>query len=391
MKIDFDPPIDRRNSLSDKWDNMEKLFGISPDEGLPMWTADMDFKAAQPINDAMAARVAHGVHGYHGNFKPYHDALIGWMRRRHDWDVKPDWIINTAGLVNAFAHCVQAYSEPGDGIILFTPFYLSFAPVIRANGREVVESPMINTNGRYSIDLDGLANQLTGREKILVWCSPHNPGGRVWTRAELVQVADFCIAHNLILVSDEIHHDLIFPGHQHVTMRNAAPNVADRLITLVAASKTFNLAGMEFGSAIVENPELHAKFMAAFNAMSTHTSLYGPIMAEAAYRHGDEWLEQVLAYLDGNRKVLEAGLAEIAGVRPMKIDATYLQWVDFSGTGMDDKEIRRRIQSEAKIAASPGPAFGTGGEGFMRFNFAMTRANIIEAVARMKRAFGDLQ
>jgi len=391
MSIDFDTPIERRNSHSDKWDNMEKIFGVSPDDGLPMWTADMDFRAAQPITDALAARVAHGVHGYYGNDKPYRDALIGWMRRRHGWDVKAEWIINTAGLVNAFAHCVQAYTEQGDGIIQFTPFYMSFAPVIRANNRVVVESPLRVENNRYYMDLDALAKQLTGRERMLVFCSPHNPGGRVWDREELAAVADFCIARNLVLVCDEIHHDLVFPGRKHVTMRVAAPQVADQLVTLVSASKTFNIAGMEFGSAVIENPDLRAKFQAVFNAMSTHTALYGPLMAEAAYRHGDGWLEQVLKYLDENRKIFEAGVSEIAGVQAMRIDGTYLSWVDFSNTGMDDTEIRRRIQSDAKIAASPGQAFGTGGAGFVRFNLATTRANVTLAISRLQNAFMDLQ
>ena len=391
MTFDFDTPIDRRNTHSSKWDRIEQLYGVNPNTGLSMWTADMDYAAAPAITEALAARVAHGVHGYFTNDRPYLEAMQGWMQRRHNWHLETDWVINCTGLVNAFAHCVQAYSEPGEGIIQFTPFYHSFAPVTRANGREIVQIPMQNESGRYLLDMDALESRMSGRERVLAWCSPHNPGGRVWSVEELRQVADFCVKHDLILVSDEIHCDLVFPGHSHTTISNAAPYIADRLVTLVSASKTFNIAGAEFGSAVIPNPELRRKFRAVYAANCTQTALYGPLMAEAAFRHGDAWVDAVVQYLDGNRKFFEAGVSEIAGVQAMQVEATYLSWVDFSGTGMSQDEIHRRIAKDAGIAASSGPSFGPGGENFMRFNFAMTRANIAEAVARLQDAFRDLQ
>ena len=248
-------------------------------------------------------------------------------------------------------------------------------------------------DGEYRMDWEGWAGLMTGREKMLVLCSPHNPGGRVWSEAELRQVAEFCAAHDLILVSDEIHHDLVLPGSpRHHVLARLVPEAAPRLVTLTAATKTFNIAGAHIGNLIVADPDLRRRLSQRFMALGISPGLFGLNMVAAAYSpEGAAWVDDLVAYLDGNRQVFDRGIAAIPGLRSMPLQATYLAWVDFAGTGMAPAEIERRIAHDARIAASGGASFGTGGESFVRFNLATTRARVEAAVERMSRAFGDLQ
>lgn len=389
--FDFDELIDRRGTNCAKWDMMQTVYGVDPADGIAMWVADMDFRPPQAVTDALCAAVAHGVFGYFGDDRAYKAAITGWMARRHGWDVDPDWISTAHGLVAGTALCLQAFTEPGDGVILFTPVYHAFARVIRANQREVVESPMPEVDGRYQLDLDALEAQLTGRERMLIFCSPHNPGGRIWEPAELSALADFCLRHDLLLVSDEIHHDLVLPGHKHTVMPLAAPQIRDRLVMLTATSKTFNLAGGLTGNIIIENGELRARFAAALAAAGSSPNRFGILMATAAYAEGDAWVDALTDYIAGNARIFDAGIASIPGLRSMKLEATYLAWVDCSGTGMDQAEITRRVEQQARIAVNHGPSFGTGGADFLRFNLATPRARVTEAVTRLRTAFADLQ
>jgi cysteine-S-conjugate beta-lyase len=234
--------------------------------------------------------------------------------------------------------------------------------------------------------------QMTGTETMMILCSPHNPGGRVWTREELQGVAAFCVRHNLILVSDEIHHDLVMPGHKHHVMANVAPDIADRLVMMTATTKTFNIAGCHSGNVIIADPALRARFAARMNAMGISPNAFGMHMATAAYSpEGAAWLDALMVYLDGNRRAFDAGINAIPGLRSMALEATYLAWVDFSGTGMTAPEFIARVEKGAKIAANYGASFGAGGETYLRFNIACPRAQVIEAVARLQAAFADLQ
>ncbi|HRO13340.1 MAG TPA: aminotransferase class I/II-fold pyridoxal phosphate-dependent enzyme, partial [Amaricoccus sp.] len=315
----------------------------------------------------------------------------GWMSRRHDWDVDPAAIFTTHGVVAGLALCLQAYTRPGDGVILFTPVYHAFHRIIAANGREIVQSPLVRrADGRYAMDLDVLAAALTGRERMLVFCSPHNPGGRVWSPEEIRALADFCRAHDLLLVSDEIHHDLVLSG-RHVPTPIAAPESLDRLVMLTAATKTFNIAGCLTGNAIIPDPELRKRFAATHLASGTSPNRFGALMTTAAYAHGDAWVDALCRYLAGNAELFASGVGAIPGVRPMPLDSTYLAWVDFSGTGMPTAEFTARVEKGARIAASHGATFGKGGESFLRFNLATPRARVTEAVARLQSAFADLQ
>lgn len=387
----FDEEIDRRGTHCAKWDMMQAFSGVSPDDGLAMWVADMDFRPPAVVQQAVERMAAHGIYGYFGDDRAFLEALRWWMSTRHGWQVEADQVFTTHGLVNGTALCIDAFTRPGDGVVLMTPVYHAFARIIRAAGREVVECPLALRDGRYEMDFAAWDAQMTGRERMLILCSPHNPGGRVWTRAELEGVADFARRHDLILISDEIHHDLVLPGHRHVPMATL-PGIADRLVMMTATTKTFNIAGAHTGNVIIPDPALRKAFAGRMAALGISPNSFGMAMATAAYSpEGAAWVDALTAYLDGNRQVFDAGVNAIPGVRSMPLEATYLAWVDFTGTGMDGAEIRRRIAGEARIAVNPGPDFGLGGDGFMRFNLATPRARVVQAVERLQAAFGDLQ
>jgi len=390
--MNFDEIIDRRRTHSDKWDNMEARYGVSPDDGIAMWVADMDFRPPQCVSSAVAAVHAHGVYGYFGDETAYRDAICWWMQNRHGWSVDPKWIFTTHGLVNGTGLCVDAFTQEGDGVVLFTPVYHAFARVIKAAGRDVVECPLVNNAGRYEMDFSAYDAMMTGNERMVILCSPHNPGGRVWSRAELQGVADFARRHDLILVSDEIHHDLVFAGSAHIPMANVDTGLKDRLVMMTATTKTFNIAGAHTGNVIIEDEDLRARFARRMSALGISGNSFGLHMTTAGYSpEGAAWVDDLMVYLDGNRRLLDAGLNAIPGVRSMEMEATYLAWVDFAGTGMTASEFTGRVQKQARIAASLGPTFGTGGETFLRFNFATPRARVQEAVERIQNAFSDLQ
>ncbi|MCB1405192.1 MAG: pyridoxal phosphate-dependent aminotransferase [Rhodobacteraceae bacterium] len=390
--MNFDEIIDRRGTHSAKWDMMQDLFGVSPEDGISMWVADMDFRPPQVVQDALQKMLDIGVYGYFGGDADYKHAIQWWMKTRHGWDIDPAHVFTTHGLVNGTGLCVQAFTDPGDGVVLFTPVYHAFARVIRESGREVVECPLVERDGRMVMDVAAYDAQMTGAEKMLILCSPHNPGGQVWSPEELRAVADFARRHDLVLVSDEIHHDLVLPGHRHTVMPLAAPDSADRLVMMTAATKTFNIAGSHVGNVIIADPVLRGKFAKVMNGLGISPNSFGIEMVTAAYSpEGAAWVDALVGYLDENRRILEAGVADIPGVRIIPLQATYLVWVDFANTGMDAKEIARRVEQDARIAANHGDSFGKGGETFLRFNVATPRARIVEAVDRLHAAFRDLQ
>jgi cystathionine beta-lyase len=391
-EMTFDTPISRAGSHCVKWDMLEPLYGLKPDEGLAMWVADMEFKPPHVVQAALERMLAHGVYGYFGDDRAYLDAIRWWMANRHGWDVAPDWIFTTHGLVNGTALCIQSFTQPGDGVVLMTPVYHAFARVIKAAGREVVECPLALRDGRAELDLDAWEARMTGREKMMILCSPHNPGGRVWTLDELRSIADFCVKHDLILVSDEIHHDLVYPGQEHTVMANAAPQITDRLVMMTATTKTFNIAGAHIGNVIIADPALRKTFAGTMNVMGISPNSFGMHMATAAYSpEGAAWVDALMRYLDGNRQEFDAAVNRIPGLRSTALESTYLAWVDFSGTGMLPEEFIQRVEKVAKIATNHGASFGTGGESFLRFNLACPRALVVEAAARLERAFSDLQ
>lgn len=387
--MNFDEIIDRRGTHSAKWDKMQDLYNVPADTGLSMWVADMDFRPPACVDQALRDMMQVGVYGYFGDDAAYLDAIQWWMRTRHSWKVDSAHIFTTHGLVNGTAMCLEAFTNPGDGVILFTPVYHAFAKVINGSGRRVIECEMTQENGVYQMDFSAY-EQAGAEAKMVILCSPHNPGGRVWTQAELQEVADFAKRHDLILVSDEIHHDLTF-GATHIPM-TAIDGIADRLVMMTACTKTFNIAGAHIGNVIIADDDLRARFSQKMQGLGMSPNSFGVHMATAAYSpDGAAWVDALTQYLDENRRVFDQGINAIPGLRSMDLQATYLAWVDFTDTGMERTEFTRRVTQDAQIAANYGPTFGKGGDGFLRFNFATPRARVIEAVERMQRAFGDLQ
>ena len=390
--MDFDEVIDRRGTHSSKWDTMEELYGVSPDSGLSMWVADMDFRAPKIIQEKLRGINSHGIYGYYGDHKEYTNSIKWWMKNRHNWEIDTSWIFTTHGLVNGTGLCIDAFTKPGDGIILFTPVYYQFSNLVEAARRKVEECPLKLIDNHYHFDFVAYERNLSGDEKMIILCSPHNPGGRVWTKNELQEVAKFAKKHDLVLVSDEIHHDLVYPNKSHTVMPIADPSVCDRLVMMTATTKTFNIAGAHSGNVIISNPNLRQKFSQRIKALGISPNSFGLFMATAAYSpEGAQWLDELLRYIDGNRVIFDREINKIPGLSSMPLEGTYLAWVDFSGTGMEEEEFIYRVQEKAKIAVNHGSTFGTGGEKFLRFNLATPRTLVVEATKRLKDAFSDLQ
>ena len=386
--MNFDTVIERRGTHSMKWDMMEHFYGVAPEGGLAMWVADMDFRPPAVALEALAGLLEHGVFGYYGRDQSYRESIRWWMKTRHGWEIQPEWIFSAHGLVNGTALCVDAYTEPGDGVVLFSPVYHAFARILKAADRPITELPLANVDGRYEMDFASYGTRMSGKEKMAILCSPHNPGGRVWTPEELRGLARFCEKHGLILVSDEIHHDLVMPGHRHTAFPLAAPDYSQQTVVLTAPSKTFNLAGAHTGNVIIPDAQLRARFESRIAALGISPNSFGLHLAEAVYsEQGAEWVDALVRYLDENRRLFDDGMHAISGVRSMKMESTYLAWVDFSDTGISRDEFTGRVEKVARIAANRGPTFGLGGENFLRFNFAMPRSQVEEAVDRIQNAF----
>ena len=390
--MSFNTPIDRRGTHSSKWDLMERIYGVSAEDGLAMWTADSDYATAPCVIEALRKAADHGVFGYMEPHQDYLDAIQWWMKTRHDWAIDTSWVLTAQGLGNAIALCIDVWTEPGARIVTFNPVYHEFRKKIEKAGREVVACPLKRDGETYVLDLEDAQSRLDGTEKMLIWCSPQNPSGRVWTQEELRAIADFAARNDLLLVSDEIHHDLVYTGHTFVPMHNAAPQAADRLVALTSASKTFNIAGQRTGNMIIPDPGLRADMQKRINSLDYKPSSLGVQMTAAAYSpEGAEWVDAQIDHLETNRRVFDTAIAGIPGVYSMPLQATYLAWVDFAATCMAFDEVLHRVHKKARIAPSAGPDFGPGGETFLRFNLATQHDRVIEAATRLQDAFKDLQ
>jgi len=393
MSFDFDTVIDRRGTHCSKWDKMEAMYGVSPDDGIAMWVADMDFRPPPAVNAALAAAVEHGIHGYFADPGALFAAIRGWLARRHRWPIDDDWITITPGIVAGVNIAIQAFCQPGDKVVLQTPVYHPFARAIRNNGCQVVSNRLRLQQGRYVMDMADLARQVDDATRLLILCSPHNPGGRVWRVDELRNLAEFCAARDLIIIADEIHHDLVFAPHRHTVLATLGEAIAAQTITCVAASKTFNLAGGETGFMIISDGTMRRRYRRQLERCGFGTpNRFGPLLSTAAYRHGDAWLDALLPYLAANRDLLADGVsAAVPGARVMPLEGTYLSWIDFSGTGLHPDEVVRRVLRSARIAVNLGPTFGPGGESWLRFNIACSRSIVAQAVERLADAFADLR
>jgi cystathionine beta-lyase len=386
--LDFDSVIDRKGTKSLKYDFAVKRG--KPADVLPLWVADMDFKTSSYVTDALHSMADHGIFGYSESEDNYFDALKGWMKRRHNWDVEEKWITKTPGIVYALAMAVQAYTEKGDGILIQQPVYYPFSEVINDNERKLVNSPLVrDESGRYHIDYEDFENKITSENvKLFILCNPHNPVGRVWTLEELNKVGEICLKHGVIVVSDEIHFDFVFEGTHHV-FSTVNDSFRDISVICTSPSKTFNVAGLQVSNIIIETTELRRRFRKQLNKSGySQVGLAGLVACEAAYKNGDEWLDAVLAYIKANavytRKFVEERLPK---VKMSWLEGTYLVWLDFNAYGLADSELNRRMLYDAGLWLDGGSIFGKDGEGFQRINIACPRETLKTALERIEKYF----
>ncbi|MFM1654547.1 MalY/PatB family protein [Brevibacillus sp. B_LB10_24] len=390
MRYDFDKQINRFQTASEKWDQLEEHFGDK--DLLPMWVADMDFASPEPVIEAIKQRAEHGIFGYTVISDEYLDAVVNWMQVRHDWAIQKDWVCHSPGVVPALHFIVQSFTQPGDKVMFQPPVYYPFSKVIANNGREIVYNPLKYENGRYQMDLDDLRKKIAG-VKLLILCSPHNPVGRVWTKEELAELGRICLEHNVLVVSDEIHFDLVLSGHTHTPFAAISEEFAQNAIICTAPSKTFNLAGLQISNIIIPNQKLRKVFA---DTVDKHflglPGTFGLVAAESAYRHGGEWLDQLLAYLEQNLDFLTAYLQQnLPELKVIKPEGTYLVWVDCRGLGLSLKELEQFMLQKAKVAFNQGYVFGPGGEGFIRINIACPRSLLEEGLSRVSAAMRSLK
>ncbi|MBO2944028.1 pyridoxal phosphate-dependent aminotransferase [Paenibacillus sp. F411] len=386
--MNFDLNIDRTETSSLKWDHVHTIFGVT--DALPLWVADMDFAAPPAVIQAMHDRVDHGVFGYTLPSQNYLEAVCGWMKSRHQWSIKPEWIQFCPGVVPALSMLVSSLTEPGDGVVIQTPVYPPFYRVVKDQGRELIENVLVqDEDGRYDIDFEDLERCLAAeRTKMIILCSPHNPVGRVWKREELSRIAELCQQHDVLVVSDEIHADLVFEPGAHTPFAALSEDAAQRSIICTAPSKTFNIAGLNTANLIIPNDSLKRKFAKTLEtfAMGAITPL-GAAATEAAYREGGEWLDALLTYVRGNMEYVRDYIAEhTPEVKVWLPEATYLLWLDFRALGLPDKELSKFLVEDAKLGLNNGASFGTVGDGFMRMNVACTSATLQEAMRRLEEA-----
>ena len=385
--LDFDAVIDRRGTKCLKYD-----FAVQrgrPAGVLPLWVADMDFKVSSYIEDSLVRQARHAIYGYTESDTAYFEAVQQWLAAHHGWQVQPDWLQKTPGVVFAIAVAVKACTQPGDAVLIQQPVYYPFSEVITDNGRKIVNSPLKITDGYYTMDLDALETKIVeNKVKLFLLCSPHNPVGRVWSEEELRRVGEICLRHGVLVVSDEIHSDFTREGHPHTVFAKLGAEFEQNCLICTAPSKTFNLAGLQISNIFVPNPELRKKLLKEIAAAGySQVGLMGLVACQAAYEEGAEWLAQLKAYLEENRKFVKAYLEEhLPEIRLIEPEGTYLLWLDFKALHLNEKELEHLIVDKAHLWLDSGAMFGPDGEGFERINIACPRATVEKALKQLEAA-----
>lgn len=391
IQYNFDEVIDRTQTESAKWTINKQLFGR--EDVLPMWVADMDFKAPEPVLRAIMTRTEHGIFGYASRPDSHYQSVIDWLRNRFNWETQKSWQITTPGVVPAISVAIHAFTHPGDKVVIQPPVYHPFFSLVQNNGRQVVENTLVNENGFYRMDFDLLDRQLADpRVRMLILCSPHNPVGRVWTRDELLELGSICLKHNTLVVSDEIHSDLVYSWAKQIPFASLSPELASRSITLIAPSKTFNLAGFHTSLALLSNPELFTRFGQVMQNLGIGgSSVLGLVAMDAAYRQGEEWLEQLLDYLEGNINfMLDFFSARIPQISVRRPEGTYLAWLDCRRLGLTHEELCSFMIHKAGLGLDEGAKFGKPGEGYMRINLACPHSLLQKAFEQLEAAVNSL-
>ena len=383
-EYDFDTLIDRKRTNSVKWDFCSCCDGA--EDMLPMWVADMDFQAPPEVMEAVLRTAGHGVYGYSEMPQSYYEAIVSWTAARHGWQVEPHWLSYSPGVITGMNVAIQTFTAPGDKVILQSPVYPPFFASLVNNGRQVSNNQLMLHNGRYCIDFDALQDMIDERTRMILLCSPHNPVGRVWQRDELERLAEIAIEHDLLVFADEIHGDLVYRSNTHIPFASLGPEVAQRTISGIAPSKTFNIAGLKASVIVIPNARLRAAFdQAQERVFGLYTAnVFAIAAAEAAYRHGAAWLDQALEYLWHNveytRQRLQTELPQIRATQP---EGTFLMWLDFSRLGLSQQELRETIFCGARVGLNDGLSFGPGGELHMRLNIGCPRSMVAEGLSRI--------
>ncbi len=389
-KYNFDEIIEREGTNCLKYDARKHFF--ETDDLLPLWVADMDFKTPDFIADAIKKRAEHELFGY--SFRPdsYYEAIINWMKRRHNWEIQKNRISFSPGVVAGLTIAIETFSKPGDGVIVQPPVYFPFFDCVKGTNRKMVENPLKLVNGRYTFDFDDLSSKIDKNTKLLLLSNPQNPGGMVWTREELTQLATFCAENEIMVISDEIHSDLIYSKQKHIPIASISDEIAQNSMVLMAPSKTFNVAGLSSSVVVIPNRAKFVKYERALGVGHLGMgNIFGTVALEAAYTNGDNWLEQLLNYLWENYKTLESFFEmHLPKAKVMRPEATFLAWIDFSEYGMNSNELFKFTIEQAKVGLNSGAKFGKGGEGWLRLNFGCPHEVLLEALNRLKSAFGKI-
>ncbi len=382
MQYDFDTIIPRRGTNSYKWDTPEE-------EGvLPMWVADMDFRTAPAIVDALSRRVEHGIFGYTKVPDAYYDAVVRWFGSRHHWQIDPRWMIYTSGVVPALSAIIKALTEPGDKVIVQTPAYNCFFSSIRNDGCELSANNLVYRGGRYTIDFDDLeAKAADQRAKLLLLCNPHNPVGRVWTQEELLRIGEICLRHGVMVVADEIHCELTYEGHDYTPFASLSDEFLQHSVTCISPSKAFNLAGLQIANIVAADDAVRRRIDRAININEVcDVNPFGVIATIAVYGEGGAWLDALRKYLWENYEYLRRFFAERLPQYPvLPLEGTYLVWIDCRASGLDSDAVTERLQEQQRLMVNPGTMYGPGGEGFIRLNIACPRTLLADGLERMAR------
>jgi len=384
----FDEIVDRTHTNCIKFDARTSFFGKA--DLLPLWVADMDFRTPDFIVEAIKKRAEHEIFGYTFRPESYTQSIVNWLKRRHNWEIKPEWISFSPGVVAGLTMAIEALSKPGDGVIIQPPVYFPFFDSVKGTGREMIENPLKLENGRYYFDLDDLKQKITPTTKLLLLSNPHNPGGMAWNEKELIELAQICLENKIVIISDEIHSDLIFDGFRHTPLAGISDEIAQSCVICMAPSKTFNTAGLTTSFLVIPNKRHLVAYERVMKLPHLHMgNIFGTVALEAAYTHGDEWLGQLMQYLQENYRFLEEFFkVNIPKVKVMRPEATYLIWLDFSAFGLSDEALNQKL-IDAGVGLNRGVQFGKQGSGFMRMNIGCTRSMLEEALLRIKKAFQE--
>ncbi len=398
MKYDFNTVCDRSNTDCAKWGAVKAIFGS--EDVIPMWVADMDFPTAEPVVEALKRRAGHPFYGYTMPGPGLTEAVVDRVKRKFDWKIEPEWVVFTPGIIPALNIAVRALTHPGDEIILQEPVYYPFFRVVTGSGCQIAHNRLKLTRGRYKMDYADLESKFQPRAgmrvahhrvKAIILCNPQNPIGRLWSREELERMGELVIGHGAIVISDEIHCELLYRGFRHTPFASISQEFAQNSIVCIAPSKTFNLPGLEASSIIIPNQKLRESFNDARAGMVPGLNIFGLTAMEAAYRYGDEWLEQLLDYLQGNLEITMTFFKEhIPKIRVIEPQGTYLLWLDCRALGLDDTALQKLMREQARVGFDDGFVFGAGGSGFQRMNIACPRTILREALGRIEKAVNEM-